>query len=335
MQLVGHQATMRSINHLLKNGHLPHAVIFSGKESIGKSLFAKQLAFTLLTGQPALTNIVDIDHPDWQRIIKDWHPDFLNLSQDNLILNEGRLEFKADDVHRVKDFFNAHRAIAPWRVVIIDSIAQVSIRSANTLLKIIEEPPPFTLIIIIAHNLEDIIPTIRSRCQIIAFGDLSLDEMHVILNQQDHQISHLSQLMKINCLGGSVKNIMMLGQHSDAEFVENLSKALKAIQVRQPHHYINLWDSFGGESGLTNNSQKYNFAFEILMNWVASLYIHQDRPLPTFGQTHKNIIDYWFKAHQQWSQAQIYHLDKKITLTIIVNQFAQLLISNIPNAVGK
>ena len=71
---------------------------------------------------------------------------------------------RVDDVRTINEFLTKRSADNNWRIVIIDSIDDMNPASANAVLKILEEPPYKTVMMLISHNPNKLLPTIRSRC---------------------------------------------------------------------------------------------------------------------------------------------------------------------------
>lgn len=71
---------------------------------------------------------------------------------------------KVDDVRTINEFLAKKSSNDGWRVVIVDSIDDLNNAGANAILKILEEPPAKTVIMLISHNPNRLLPTIRSRC---------------------------------------------------------------------------------------------------------------------------------------------------------------------------
>ncbi|MCB9973600.1 MAG: AAA family ATPase [Rhodospirillales bacterium] len=182
--IVSHQGIERGILSLILKEKMPHALIFCGKKGIGKATFAYRLSRYILkyAGQSSkdsgglfggdvlpvsLPDTMDMDKNDpvFRRVISGAHADFLSLE-----LLEGKKGLEVDQIRRVQPFLQK-TASEPgaWRVVLIDEADSMNRNAQNALLKILEEPPKNTVLILIAHNLAAFVPTIRSRCRIVAF----------------------------------------------------------------------------------------------------------------------------------------------------------------------
>ncbi len=164
--VVGFEAVKSSILEQFSSNRLHHALLLHGQKGIGKASFAKAL----------VKEILDIKNA--------FHPD--------LLLVEKELEKKeitVDKIRKISVFTNQTSAISPHRFIIIDSACELNRSAGNALLKILEEPNRNIFLILISHNLSRILPTIKSRCQIIKIPNLSLKNFAEILRAKNPRIS--------------------------------------------------------------------------------------------------------------------------------------------------
>jgi DNA polymerase III subunit delta' len=172
--LFGHDEAERALLDAYKSGRMPHAWLIGGQPGIGKATLAYRLArFVLAHPDPAAPDVqaatslaVDPDHPVARRIAVQAQGDLLVLER---ALNEqtGKLYtvIRVDDVRRTVSFFGSTAGEGGWRVAIVDAVDDLQREGANALLKVLEEPPPRTLLLLISHAPGRELPTIRSRCR--------------------------------------------------------------------------------------------------------------------------------------------------------------------------
>lgn len=177
--LVGHKKQEKQLLTLINEKRLPHAIMFTGHQGIGKATLAYRLARFLLAGQqdaggslfgdplPAESMHIAATHPTFRRVVSGGHPDLLVLEGDDIKIEEAR---------KVSEFLALTPAESEWRVVIIDSAEAMNRNAANALLKILEEPPSQAVLLLISHNPGRLLPTIRSRCRTIRIPALAQEE---------------------------------------------------------------------------------------------------------------------------------------------------------------
>lgn len=178
--LFGHKAAAESFLRSFAAGALHHAWLLTGPRGIGKATFAYSAARFLLS-QEALLNTAPLPEltvpqslPVARQIAAGAHPSLFVLGE------TGEVEASAssigvDAVRKLRSFLSL-TSTASWRVMIVDPTNDLTIASANALLKAIEEPPPRTVIFLISHGGANVMPTIRSRCVRLALRPLNEED---------------------------------------------------------------------------------------------------------------------------------------------------------------
>lgn len=184
--LFGHGDAEQTLLNAYRSGRMPHAWLIGGQPGIGKATLAYRLArFVLAHPDPAATEVqaassldVGAEHPVARRVAARAQGDLLVLER---AINDqtGKLytTIRVDDVRRTVGFFGATAAEGGWRIAIVDPIDDLQREGANALLKILEEPPPRTLLLLISHSPGRELPTIRSRCRRLLLRPLDSGEV--------------------------------------------------------------------------------------------------------------------------------------------------------------
>ena len=180
--LFGHSEAERTLLDAYRSGQMPHAWIIGGSRGIGKSTLAYRLArFVLANPDPhaeavteAKSLAVGEDNPAGRRIANEAHPDLLALHR---VINEktGKLfqDITVEQIRRTVPFFGSTAGEGGWRVAIIDPVEELNASGENSLLKVLEEPPPRSLLLLVSNAPGRILPTIRSRCRVLLLRPLS------------------------------------------------------------------------------------------------------------------------------------------------------------------
>lgn len=173
--LRSHTAQMEMLRRSIRRGRLAHTYLFSGPAGIGKSLFARIFAQCLLCERTPDEELEACGEcPGCRQMKANTHPDFFYVGcpegkQDIPVeLFKGEKEKRNGLIHDLA----LRPMVANRRVAIIDDANRMNDEGANAMLKTLEEPPADSLLILIAENLDPILPTIRSRCQLIRFSPL-------------------------------------------------------------------------------------------------------------------------------------------------------------------
>src|SRR5476651_1086589 len=172
--LFGHAEAEQALLESYQSGRIPHAWLIGGPPGIGKATLAYRLARFVLAHpdptspavQKATSLAVDPENPAARRIAAQAQGDLLVLER---TINEqtGKLYtvIRVDDVRRSVPFFGSTAGEGGWRIAIVDAVDELQREGANALLKVLEEPPPRALLLLVSHAPGRELPTIRSRCR--------------------------------------------------------------------------------------------------------------------------------------------------------------------------
>lgn len=211
--ILGHDEAIDHFYTLYDAGRLPHSWLITGPQGIGKASLAFYFARIVLQGE-------DPQSPIGRRISADTHGDLLYISrQRNKETGNLRKEISVEDIRKVTHFFHHTSTEGGWRVAIIDSIEYFNRHSANALLKILEEPPPKSLLILTASSLGRILPTLLSRCRRLALTPLNSDEMRALLPNLSEDLVEKAQ--------GIPGRAVFLSQDKEAEIAHLVQQAFK------------------------------------------------------------------------------------------------------------
>ena len=179
--LFGHAEAEQTLLEAYRSGRIPHAWLIGGESGIGKATLAYRMArFVLAYPDPAMPAVrkatslaIPADHPVARRIAGQAHGDLLSLER---VINEktGKLftVIRVDDIRRSVPFFGSTAGEGGWRIAIVDSVDELNKESENALLKVLEEPPPRALLLLVSNAPGRILPTIRSRCRMLMLRPL-------------------------------------------------------------------------------------------------------------------------------------------------------------------
>jgi DNA polymerase III subunit delta' len=171
-QVLGHQETISRFLLSMESGKLPHTFLFVGPSGVGRKTVALALAQALTCEKNKSACGVCGSCLRIEKAIKakTWQTESL------LLIEPEKNLIKIEQAHQILNFLSL-RSLNPQRVVIIDSADSLNPQAANSLLKALEEPPVGTFFFMIAQSSAHVLPTLRSRAQVVAFQPLSVDEM--------------------------------------------------------------------------------------------------------------------------------------------------------------
>ena len=166
--LAGNEPIKSYLTKAFQEKRLAQTLLFSGREGVGKSLFAKELAAHLLESKP-------------EKITQENHPDL------HVLRPEGKSGLYA--IEAIREMIDQEHSApfeAPAKVFILEEAHRMQPAAANALLKTLEEPAPDTTFILLSSSIQEMLPTILSRCTTLAFQPLSEEAIAPLLEAKGH-----------------------------------------------------------------------------------------------------------------------------------------------------
>jgi DNA polymerase-3 subunit delta' len=182
-ELFGHVEEGNELARAYRSGKFHHAMILSGPRGIGKATFAFRLAYHLLSHPNTAEAPAVLGRPDpastlFRLMAQGAHPSMLHLTRPMADRGAGfKSAVTVDEVRRLGRFLSMTAHDGGYRIVIVDAADDMNRNAANALLKSLEEPPPRVLFLLIVHSIGRMLPTIRSRCQLLKLRPLASDDL--------------------------------------------------------------------------------------------------------------------------------------------------------------
>ncbi|WP_217570725.1 DNA polymerase III subunit delta' [Mesorhizobium sp. GbtcB19] len=311
-RLVGHATAAAMLTGAYRAGKLPHALIFAGPHGIGKATLAFHLAQHLLKhpdfkAAPDTLAVPDPASSLFRQIATGAHPSVLHLTRP---ANDKTKSFKTvltvDEIRRVSRFLSMTSHDGSYRVVIVDPADDMNINAANALLKNLEEPPARTLFILIVHAPGSLLPTIRSRCQMVRLAPLAADELMAVLENVEPPPPDdpAARAALAERAGGSARNAILLTQYGGLEIAGALDTLVAA---RKP--------DIGGAHRLAEAvaGRDQAIQFDIFNRRALDLLSAAASEAALAGDLAraKTLSEAWHEALNTISEAETYNLDKK------------------------
>lgn len=186
----GHEDVRLAFTRAAERKRLTQAYLFVGPEGVGKQLFARNLAQCLLCHRRVEAVLEACGEcASCRPFVAGNHPDFLTVERDPGKRELTVAKFIGDREQRGKAGLCHDLSLRPVagtrKIAIINDADTMNDEAANALLKTLEEPPDGAMLILIASNLDSLLPTIRSRCQHVRFGPLPDAEVAELALQEE------------------------------------------------------------------------------------------------------------------------------------------------------
>ena len=202
--IIDQQKPLRILSTLFRNGNIPHALLFAGIEGVGKKTSAKAFAMacncaaqtrnagsgvrdeekTRVTSDPQKPDgLHELIHScgccrSCKKIESDNHPDIIFVKPSGAFI-------RINQIRTLIHTLSMKPYEADLRVVVVSDAQTMHPAAANALLKVLEEPPDRTILILTAEHISDLLPTIASRCQHIRFNPISRTHLAAMLVERE------------------------------------------------------------------------------------------------------------------------------------------------------
>lgn len=289
-QLTGNERVKQLLRRMLEARRVPGALLFSGEEGIGKKLFALELARALncrlregveacgkcgVCLRTVVLNYPTSADPDaLERIIWTNHPDV------GMVVAPGRW-LKVAQMRAIEQEANYRPFEGAARLFIIDDADKLNEPSANALLKILEEPPPTSHIVLVTSRPAMLLPTIRSRCQAIRFSPLTADEIeeHLLANRV---AKPAEARLRARAAGGSLARALMDDLETFKERREAMLEVLVAVVINGDRsRLLRLAEEMNDAS----HKDEYEFGLEVLETLI------RDALMVSLGMEPKHVVN--------------------------------------------
>lgn len=223
-KLLGNEVIKNLLSNAIETNHLLHSYLFVGNDGIGKSLFAKEFSKMILC-------FSETDKPCHEcKSCKEFegesHPDFLQID------SEDGKTIKIEQIRFLQGKIAEKPVTSAKKVYIINDCDLMTREAANSLLKTLEEPPTYAILILITTNESKLLATIRSRCTKIAFLPVSDAEIRQYLSKYELEENMTDNMIK-QCNGSIGRAIKIQSEKENYRQVEEVVKSLEKDNITQ------------------------------------------------------------------------------------------------------
>jgi DNA polymerase III subunit delta' len=323
-ELFGHAEAEQTLLEAYRSGRIPHAWLIGGERGIGKATLAYRMArFVLAHPDPAVPAVqkatslaVAGDHPASRRIAGEAHAGLLVMRR---VINEktGKLftEIRVDDVRRSVTFFGNTAGEGGWRVAIVDPVDELNAAGENALLKVLEEPPARSLLLLVTHAPGRVLPTIRSRCRILLLRPLTAEEVAGAAAASLGESTPTAEIRAAaQAADGSVGRALTLLEGDALELRKQVLDALERLPQLDPSELHALGDEIAG-----TEQETLAIFTETVNAWLSER-------LTEGGQNTRRLArwgEVWHSVNQAARDAEEYNLDRKPLVFAVFSRLAE------------
>jgi len=337
-QVFGHREAERLLAQAAGSGRLAHAWLFCGPEGIGKASLAYRFARYLLCGHRS-PSAESLDSPgqdpnsrEFRLVAGDAHPDLLTVRRPEAGEGGSRsakrpLDLPVEQVRKIPSFLSLSASEGGWRIVIVDEADRLNRNSANALLKVLEEPPERTLLVLVTVTPGRLVPTIRSRCRRLDLRRLSDDDMDEWLEQSGLQISADDRKTLVKLSNGSPGRLCRLLENDALSTARQLDEILAESGSMDWSAIHKLSENLARPTADANfelTVQMLSDRLEAAIRDSARGRENVNRGIVTSAEGTAQLdrlMQVWDKARDLFAAAKFANLDKR---TVLIQFFAAL-----------
>lgn len=270
---------------LLRKGTIPHALLFTGIDGVGKRMAAMALAMACLcrngqldgkgpssqsttSSQPTNPSRPCAQCHSCRRVVSGNHPDVICIEPEGAYIRIGQIRALCNTLS-MKPYENG------FRVVRIANAHQMNTEAGNALLKVLEEPPDKTILVLTATAVSELLPTIASRCQRIQFNPLTAENIALELTEKKGVDPDSAKTIAALANGSMSKAYDML----QADFISYRKWLLKAAGMRGARsEKIPVRQALALAENLYKRKNKVEDSLEIIKSWLRDVLIYPFSP---------------------------------------------------------
>ena len=309
--IIGQESIKKHLQTAIKTGNLSHAYIINGEYGSGRQTIASALAKTI----QCQSKTDDTDAcgvcTSCKQAESQNHPDIKYITHDKTSIS----------VNDIREQLNNDISIKPYsseyKIYIIPDANKMTEQAQNALLKTIEEPPVYAIIILLTENCDSLLPTIRSRCVTLTMNPVEKDKICTYLENKFQLEPEQAQIAANYCQGNIGKAIRFA---SSSDFIEMKNQVLKLLKNLDSMDIASIIDTIKEFSTHKNDINDY---LDLMLLWyrdVLMFKVTKDANLLLYSDEYSAISEQATKRDYENIENIIAAIDKaKVRLKANVN----------------
>jgi DNA polymerase III subunit delta' len=284
--LIGHEAAEALILEAWSSGRMPHAWLIAGPPGIGKATLAYRIARFVLSGggagaddslfgmseAPPTSMAIAPDTRVARMVAAESHPDLKILRRQMTDKGTMSAVVKVEEVRAFEASLRFKSAEGGWRVAIVDEADRMNRNAENALLKILEEPPVNTLILLISNALNSMLPTTRSRCRRLVLKPLPDPLVLDLLRRARPSVNEADASVLVRLAEGSIGRAIALADAGGADLYRGVAGLMGHLPVRRgdlvPGETLHALATAWGRRPKAGEADAFSAGMELMLWWI-------------------------------------------------------------------
>jgi DNA polymerase-3 subunit delta' len=260
-QIIGHDSIIRHFQNAISSQKLSHAYILHGEEGMGKKTLAAAFAKTLQCEEKGIVSCNRCK--SCMQVESGNQPDIIWVTHEKISIGVDDIRLQVNGDIQVKPYSS------PYKIYIIDEAHKLTEQAQNALLKTMEEPPEYAIILLLVSNISYLLPTILSRCVQLNLKPVDKTEIKEFLMSR-HQVPDYVAEMAAAFSSGNVGKAIKYASSPDFEKMKSdVLHLLKYIDEMELHEIIS------GLKTLTANKPIIEDYIDLMILWYRDVVMYK------------------------------------------------------------
>ena len=260
--ILGHEQIIEHLQNAIKTDKVSHAYILDGPDMSGKKMIADAFSMTLECEKKGTEPCMEC-HSCKQALGKN-QPDIIYLQ------HEKPNTISVDDIRsQINNDIGVKPYSSPYKVYIVDEAEKMNVQAQNALLKTIEEPPAYAVILLLTNNAEIFLPTILSRCVRLSLKAVPDEKIKAYL-MENYEVPDYKADVCVAFAQGNVGKAIELAESEDFNEIKN-----SALQLIKRLDDIELYEMAEAVKQISNYKLKINDYFDLIMIWYRDVLLYK------------------------------------------------------------
>lgn len=260
--IIGHQQIIEHLQNAISMDKVSHAYIFNGPDKSGKMMLAKSFAMALQCEKHGTEGCMECH--SCRQALSGSQPDIIYLQ------HEKPNTISVDDIRtQINNDVEVKPYASPYKIYIIDEAEKMNPQAQNALLKTIEEPPSYAVILLLTTNADAFLPTILSRCITLNLKVVPDDIIREFLMKQYQIPDYKADICTAFAQGNVGKAIQLAGSEDFNEIKASAIQLLKRIND------IELYEMMEAIKHISEYKLSINDYFDIMTIWFRDVLLYK------------------------------------------------------------
>ncbi|MDR3424841.1 MAG: DNA polymerase III subunit delta' [Alphaproteobacteria bacterium] len=311
---IGHTAACREVQLAYASSRMPHAWLIAGIAGVGKAPLAKHIAQFVLGGGQGELGAGDPETRTAKLVEAETHPDLLVIRRPlDEKTGELRSVIPVEEVLKVAAFLHRTATHGGWRVVILEDAHRLNRNGQNAILKIVEEPPPRTLILITVTTPGVLLPTIRSRSRALQLSPVNAKDMREIIRREETPATPEDIDAAVDLSGGSAGFALKILRTATLPLYREMLALLDAMPQWDVARLHKLADQIARKA----DAESFDVLATLLVERLRCA-VHDEALRQSYGGT--LALQIWDQTRATFTAADASNLDRKLAFINAMNE---------------